>query len=433
MQTPMTLSSHPLEVSARVIDAGETDEPTNRLSNELSELTSEISIVESFSHVVTFRTAEGLVCFDTSHANSGAAVTESLRTWSEDPVHSLVYTHGHIDHVGGSAALAADAARRGNAAPDVLGHEAVTARFERYEETNGYNIAINARQFGNVGRSGSPMMTGSDRFLHPDTLWPTKTFGESLSTTIGDTEFVLHHDRGETDDHCWAWVPSSRALCVGDFVTWVFPNAGNPQKVQRYPLEWAKALRKMMAYDADLLLPAHGLPIEGTSRINRVLGNLAEALEFLVEQTLQAMNAGQSLDDIVHSVALPEETLQRPWMQPVYDEPEFVIRNIWRLYGGWWDFRPDTLKPSPRADLAIEVAAMSGGVEVLVERAKAVMDTGDHRLACHLIELAADADWHNAATHEARAEIYSQRRRSELSLMAKGIFAGAVRESRDLT
>ena len=36
-----------------------------------------------------------------------------------------------------------------------------------------------------------------------------------------------------------------RAVFVGDLLTWVFPNAGNPQKVQRYPREWAAALREM--------------------------------------------------------------------------------------------------------------------------------------------------------------------------------------------
>ena len=52
---------------------------------------------------------------------------------------------------------------------------------------------------------------------------------------------------------------------TGDFVIWNFPNAGNPQKVQRYPIEWAAALRAMIAKEPELLLPAHGLPIAGRS------------------------------------------------------------------------------------------------------------------------------------------------------------------------
>ena len=56
----------------------------------------------TFSHVVAFRTDEGLVLFDASSVFTGKGVTASLRAWADDPIHSLVYTHGHVDHVGGS-------------------------------------------------------------------------------------------------------------------------------------------------------------------------------------------------------------------------------------------------------------------------------------------------------------------------------------------
>jgi glyoxylase-like metal-dependent hydrolase (beta-lactamase superfamily II) len=77
-------------------------------------------------------------------------------------------------------------------------------------------------------------------------------------------------------------MPDGSGLFVGDFVIWNFPNAGNPQKVQRYPIEWAAALRDMAAHGPELLLPAHGLPIEGRERIARVLDDIAGALERLV-------------------------------------------------------------------------------------------------------------------------------------------------------
>ncbi len=93
----------------------------------------------------------------------------------------------------------------------------------------------------------------------------------------------------------------------------------------------------MDALDPELLIPAHGPPVRGRDRIGTVLLTLAESLESLVSQTIDLMNDGASLDEILQSVSLPAEWLARPWMRPVYDEPEFVIRNIWRLYGGWWD------------------------------------------------------------------------------------------------
>lgn len=424
------VTEHPVELSSRVIDTGEHDEAVNRVTDQICELADGISIVESFSHVISFRTEDGLVCFDTSGHPKGPPVVEALRTWSLDPVHSIVYTHGHVDHVGGSGAFAAHAAANGHRAPRVIGHEAVAARFERYRATNGYNIDINQRQFGGVSRRTGLAVGGGRQFLHDDVLWPTDEFRQDLTVDVGGVSFEMHHAKGETDDHLWAWIPEHRAICVGDLVTWVFPNCGNPQKVQRYPLEWAQALREMMTYDADWMLPAHGLPVFGSERVNRVLGDLATALELLTRETIAMMNAGEPLDAIVHSVSVPDDLIGRPWMQPVYDEPEFVVRNLWRLYGGWWDKNPANLKPSPAAVFAGELVALAGGVDAMVARAQEVVAAGDLRLACQLIELAVQAEPDSIHAHGVRAEIYQARRDAEFSLMAKGIFAGAVAESK---
>ena len=72
------------------------------------------------------------------------------------------------------------------------------------------------------------------------------------------------------------------------------------------------------------------------------------------------MNAGGRLDDAIHAVRVPAALEARPFLQPVYDEPEFIVRNIWRLYGGWWDGNPATLKPAPERALATELAALAG-------------------------------------------------------------------------
>jgi alkyl sulfatase BDS1-like metallo-beta-lactamase superfamily hydrolase len=419
-----------LDLSARIIDEGVADEPVNRVTQELSPVTDDIAVVESFSHVVALRTDEGLVCFDTSGAASGLAVVEALRGWSGDPFHSLVYTHGHVDHVGGSGAFVADALGRGDRTPTVVGHENVLARMDRYDLTNGYNVTINARQFGG-SRGGAALGLGNAaRFLADDVARPDHTFRDTLTVTVGGHTIEMRHAKGETDDHLWAWLPQHRAICAGDFLIWNFPNAGNPQKVQRYPVEWATALRAMAAMEPELLLPAHGLPIGGRDRIATVLDDVATALETLVADTLALMNEGATLDHIVQTVAVDPDLLAKPYLRPLYDEPEFVVRNIWRLYGGWYDGNPSRLKPAPDEQLARELAAMAGGVAPLVERATALADEGDFRLACQLVELAVQAAPDDRAAHGARADIYAARRSAESSLMAKGIYGWAARQSR---
>jgi hypothetical protein len=64
-----------------------------------------------------------------------------------------------------------------------------------------------------------------------------------------------------------------------------------------------------------------------------------------------------------------------------------------------------------------------------MRRAQDLASSGDLRLACHLADFAGWAAPDDPDIHRARAEVYEARRKSELSLMAKGIFRGASRES----
>ena len=144
------------------------------------------------------------------------------------------------------------------------------------------------------------------------------------------------------------------------------------------------------------------------------------------------MNSGARLNDVIHSVEMPSALLELPWLRPVYDDPEFIVRNIWRQYGGWYDGDPSSLKPAPERQLAAELAGLAGGASRLAARAEALLSAGspaDLRLAGHLAELAALAEPDAAAIHRVRAEVFATRAAAETSTMAKGIFGWAARES----
>jgi alkyl sulfatase BDS1-like metallo-beta-lactamase superfamily hydrolase len=410
-----------LERSAGWVDGIEPPAMTGLFSasnGTVEEVADSTAIVEAFSNVVAFDSDDGLVIFDVSHAVSAPRAIDGLRTWSDAPVHTAVYTHGHADHVTGAQAFNASAESRGQQPIRYVGHEAVAARFDRYKATNGYNGHINMRQF----RLPAPMWPS-------EYVYPELTYRTSTTLDIGGLDFELRHARGETDDHTWAWVPERQAICVGDLFIWQFPNAGNPQKVQRYAWDWALALREMAALRPELLLPAHGPAIGGADRIAMVLTDTAAALESLHDQTLALMNTGARLDDVIHQVRLPQELADKPYLKPTYDEPEFVVRNLWRLYGGWYDGNPAHLKPARDVELAREMASLAGGANVLADRAEALAAEGDLRLACHLAEMAVQAEPDNKRAHEIRARVYATRRDAEASYMASGIYRSAAMES----
>jgi alkyl sulfatase BDS1-like metallo-beta-lactamase superfamily hydrolase len=389
------------------------------MGGELAELEGGAAFVAAFSNVAAFATDDGMVLIDTSSPFLAGRVHDVLETWRGDPLHTAVFTHGHIDHVFGVERYEADARDRGVPPPRVVAHEAVPPRFDRYIATAGYNTDINRRQFGIDG------LEWPTEYRYPD-----DTYRDALTLEIGGVRFELRHARGETDDHTWVWLPESRTLCTGDLFIWASPNCGNPQKVQRYAKEWAVALRTMADLGAETLLPGHGLPILGADRVRESLDSTAELLEILHDDTLRMMNAGARLDEIIHTVRAPQALLDKPYLRPIYDEPEFVVRNIWRLYGGWHDGNPAHLKPAPDAAVAAEVAALAGGPDKLAARARELAAAGDLRLAGHLAEWAAAAAPQDADARRVRAEVFEARVAAEASTMSKGVFGAAARESR---
>ncbi|MDH2425239.1 alkyl sulfatase dimerization domain-containing protein [Sphaerisporangium sp. TRM90804] len=387
-------------------------------SRGVQEVAEGVVMWPAFGNVYGIRGDGGLALFDTGNVVDAPNLHAAVRAWSDEPVRYAVFSHGHFDHVAGMELFDADEGPR----PAVIAHENVAARFTRYARTAGYNTVINQRQFG------FSRLTWPTAYRQPDLV-----YRDRMSVSLGDVTFELRHSRGETDDATWAFLPERGVLLTGDLFVWVTPNAGNPQKTQRYPDEWAVALRAMAALEAEVLLPGHGLPITGADRVRRALIDTADYLDSLVEQTLELMNAGARLDEILHTVRPPEALAARPYLQPHYDEPEFVVHNIWRLYGGWHDGNPAHLKPAPDGVLATALADLAGGAPVLAARAATAAADGDLRLACQLAELAMQADPLDHKVHEIRARVYTLRVQQEASTMSRGLYTWAAAESRSIT
>jgi alkyl sulfatase BDS1-like metallo-beta-lactamase superfamily hydrolase len=322
-----------------------------------------------------------------------------VRSWRPDTrLVAAVFSHHHVDHVFGVRAFDDEAAQRSWPRPLVYGHAGLRPNFDRYKKTRGWNGAINLRQFA------IPV----ERFDWPaEYRYVDVEYEERMTIRVGAYTFELRHGRGETDDATWTWIPERKILAPGDLFIWASPNAGNPQKTQRYCGEWAAALREMAALGAEAMIPGHGMPIFGGDRVAQALGDTAELLESLEAQVLTMMNTGCSLDSVLHDVKMPEQLLSKPYLRPVYDHPQFILRNIWRLYGGWYDGEPDNLLPAPRAEQAREWVSLAGGVDNVLSRVEKLRDAGNLRLACHIVEYAALAEPSSERVHALRKEIYA--------------------------
>lgn len=372
------------------------------------------------ANVTVLRTADGLLMTDTGAVDTAGAIFDAVRAWEPDaPVCAIVYTHGHFDHCNGTVLYDQEAARCGRDRPNVIAHADVRRRFARYERTSPLNAAINKRQYSR------PDFQWPTRYRYPDTV-----FHDEFELLLGGEIFRLFHGRGETDDHAWLWAPQRKLVVAGDFVMWAAPNAGNPQKAQRYAADWAVALRAMAALDPEILVPGHGPPIHGAANIATYLEGSARWLEHLHDRTIELLNMGFRVDEIVHRVQVPAELARQPWLQPTYDDPEFVVRNVCRLYGGWWDGNPAHLKPAAEDELARALASLAGSPAAIAGHAEKHLAAGELRVAGHLAEWAALAAPDDPYVQSVRATVNERRAEAEPSQMAKGIFGAAARDAR---
>ena len=145
-----------------------------------------VLVHSAFVNTYAVHTPAGLLLVDPGLARQSGALRAAVRAWSEAPLHTAVYTHGHADHAFGLTAFL-EAGER----PQIVAQENCVARFQRYRLTHGLNAHINQRQFG------YPRPVFPDRFD-----WPTLVFRDALVQRLGGLEVHYRAAKGETDDHC---------------------------------------------------------------------------------------------------------------------------------------------------------------------------------------------------------------------------------------
>ncbi|MBU1050845.1 MBL fold metallo-hydrolase [Candidatus Bipolaricaulota bacterium] len=384
----------------------------DRLSSRPSweQIAPDVLMLAGTANTYVLRTGNGLILVDPGHEKHQAEYLKVIRQWSPDPVILVAYTHGHSDHVSNFKVFL-DAGE----SPEVVAQENCLARFERYEEMHGFNEHINRKQFA------APELSFPAGFLRP-----TKTFREFLHHDIGGERVEFRAAQGETDDHALIWFPGRGMLFVGDLATWKIPNSGNPLKVQRYPVAWLRALEQMLSLDAEWLCPGHDLVLHGREPIRTMLQAHVAYLGSLIEQVRARMNRGESCDHILHCVKPDPALACLPYLRSVYNHSQFIVGDLLRNWGGWWDGVGSHLLPAPDGDQAREIAQLAGGSDHLVRRARELAAQGRYDLACHVIDWAVGADPKSRIAQEGKRDIYRLRTERETALMARGFFLTEV-------
>ena len=112
----MTGSAVLLEIAERLWNGeGSTDVGGHHPVTQdlgLAEVADRTAFSASFGNICAFATDDGLLLVDTGNQVMAAGNHERIRGWNAERLGTVVYTHGHIDHVFGMAPVRGGGARR---------------------------------------------------------------------------------------------------------------------------------------------------------------------------------------------------------------------------------------------------------------------------------------------------------------------------------
>jgi alkyl sulfatase BDS1-like metallo-beta-lactamase superfamily hydrolase len=161
-----------------------------------------------------------------------------------------------------------------------------------------------------------------------------------------------------------------------------------------------------------------------------VLTDTARYLRHIIDQVLPRLNRGEAPDDIFHAVTSDPQLAKLPYLLELYDHPKFIVRNLIRQWGGWWNGNAADLFPATSAEQAREITALAGGVEALIKRGRALLADGNTRMAAHVAEWATRAAPGDSNAQSLKRDVYEQAIAGTDNLMAQGIYRGAMNEAR---
>ena len=330
---------------------------------------------------------DGLIIVDTMESCEAAEdVLTEFRKISDKPVKAIIYTHNHADHIFGAEVFA-----RAADVP-VYAHETTSHHVDRIASKMRMVTDMRAmRMFGSFLDEQGLVNCGIGPFLRyrGDStigyLPPNRTFSDTLADTVAGVEFELIHAPGETDDQIFVWLPKERALLCGDNFYWAFPNLytirGTPYRSLQ---QWYRSIDAMRDRRPEYLIPSHSRPIVGEDRVETVLRDYRDAIQFVHDQAIRGINGGMTPDELAEHITLPPHLANALYLQPFYGRVSWSVRSVFAGELGWFDGDSAHIDPLTRSEEARLLARLAGGEEALRKHARAVLENGDYRAALHL-------------------------------------------------
>lgn len=318
------------------------------------------------------------------------------------PIHTIILTQGHPDHLGGVDQFREPATR-------IVTHanfRIFRDEFERLQTFRQRNSAFAwagklQEAFARAGKARHEL----PRQSRPE---PTMTFTDELELTVGGRRLLLvSTPGGETTDSIVVWLPESRTLLSGNALGPLFGHVPNLVTVRgdryRDALDYVASVDRIRALRAARLVTGHFDPIEGEDVIEDELRRLRDATQWVHDRTVEGMNAGHDVHTLMREIRLPAELD----VGEGYGKVAWNVRAIWETYAGWFHHRSTTELYEKPFDAVAPDIVKAAGAAALVAAARGRLAAGEAIEAIHLTDVVLAAEPGNAEARRTAADAHA--------------------------
>lgn len=310
-----------------------------------------------------------------------------LKKITDKEVKTIIYTHGHPDHRGGSIAFK-------DTVEEIIAFTNPNKVMKYFDKITPFLNRRAAMQFGyelsdednlsqGVGiREGHAVNDGKRGILPPTTLYDQDTI-----RTIDGVTFEMVRAIGECDDEIFIYLKDYKVTICADNFTGCFPNLYALRGTSYRDVSiWVDSLSHMLEYDTEYLLPGHSPIIIGKENVNTVLTNYRDAIESILLQTIDCLSKGYDLEKTVRTVSLDKKYQELDYLGEYYGTVEWSVKSIYNGYVGWFDGNPVKLMPVSEYEFYTKLVELAGKDRIIEEVIK-LKEENKIQLALELIEL----------------------------------------------
>jgi len=143
---------------------------------------------------------------------------------------------------------------------------------------------------------------------------------------------------------------------------------------------------------SDVVFASHGWPHWGTEAVTGYLTRQRDLYRWLHDQSMRLINLGHSPNEISAQIDLPPGLWADYHCHGYYGTVSHNVRAVYQRYLGFYDGHPSSLDPYEPIEAGARYVDFMGGMDQLLEQARASFEAGDHKWVAEVLRHAVFAD-----------------------------------------